>query len=297
MRFVIAGASGFLGTALRAALARRGHEVVRLVRADSPSTMDSRWDPYNGMVDRDVIGAADVVVNLAGAQLARPWTSSYRQTILKSRVATTRTLAEAVAAADDKPALIAQSAIGVYGSDRGDTVLEETTPREGEGFLRRVVEKWEAACAPAEQAGARVCVLRTGVVLDKRGGVLQLMLPLFRLGLAGRLGSGRQYFSAVSLDDWVDATIFLAEHDSAAGPFNVVGPQPPTNAEFTKALAGALHRPAKLAVPAVVLRTALGEASGELLGSLRVFPVAVKEAGYSFQHRTIAEIVQAALAR
>ncbi|MDQ3275959.1 MAG: TIGR01777 family oxidoreductase [Actinomycetota bacterium] len=297
MRFVIAGASGFLGTALRAALAERGHEVVRLVRADSPSALDSRWDPSAGRVDRDLIGAADVVVNLAGAPLARPWTSSYRQTILQSRIATTRTLAEAVAAADKKPAFVAQSAIGFYGNERGDTVLEETTPAEGDGFLRRVVQRWEAACAPAEQAGARVCRLRTGVVLDRRGGVLQLMLPLFRLGLAGRLGSGRQYFSAVSLDDWVDATIFLAEHDSAAGPFNVVGPQPPTNAEFTKALAGAVHRPAKIAVPAVVLRTALGEASGELLGSLRVLPVALEEAGYTFRCRSIDELVRAALVR
>ncbi|MDP9444141.1 MAG: TIGR01777 family oxidoreductase [Actinomycetota bacterium] len=295
MRFVVAGSSGFLGTALRDTLAQRGHEVVRLVRGDSPSPQASRWDPYAGEVDRGVIGAADVVVNLAGAPLARPWTSSYRKAILDSRVATTRTLAEAVAAVDPKPTLLAQSAVAIYGSDRGDTGLGETTPGEGEGFLRRVVQDWEAAAVPAEEAGARVCRMRTGVVLDRRGGVLPLMLPAFRLGLGPRIGSGEQYFPLISLGDWVDAAVFLAEHDSAAGPFNLVGPQPATNAEFTAALARALHRPAILRVPAALVRRALGEMSVELLGSLRVLPTALRDQGFAFHQQTVDEIVRAAL--
>jgi uncharacterized protein len=295
MRYVIAGSSGFLGAALRDALARAGHDVVRLMRAESPSPYDSRWDPYAGQVDLDVIESADVVVNLAGSPLARPWTSSQRASIRGSRVASTATLSKAVAATDRRPAFLAQSAIAAYGSDRGDEVLEESTAPRGGGFLHDVVSEWEEATEAAEQAGARVCRMRTGIVLHRSGGALRSMLPAFRLGVAGRLGSGRQYFSTISLQDWVAAVLFLGSAPASSGTFNLTGPQPVTNAEFTEALGRRLHRPTRLAVPAVVLRTVLGEASGELLGSLRVVPAALEAAGFGFQHRGIDETLAAAL--
>jgi uncharacterized protein (TIGR01777 family) len=300
MRYVIAGSSGFLGTALREACARDGHEVVRLVRGDSPSPSDSRWDPASGQVDLDVIASADVVVNVAGAPLARPWTSSQREAIRRSRVDTTSTLARAIADVGGGPAFLAQSGIAAYGSDRGDKVLEESTPAEGGGFLHGVVREWEAAAAPAETAGARVCHLRTGVVIDRKGGPLPLMLPAFRLGLGGPIGSGDQYFSVISLTDWVGAVRFLGAggvqgDGGPSGDFNLTAPLPPTNEEFTKALGAKLHRPTKLRVPAFVLRKTLGELSGEILGSLRVVPAALESAGYRFQHRSVDAVLDSAL--
>jgi uncharacterized protein len=296
MRYVIAGSSGFLGTALRDALARAGHDVVRLMRGDSPSRYDSRWDPAAGQVDLSVIEAADVVVNLAGAPLARPWTASHRKAIRASRVSTTATLAEAISAVGNRPAFLAQSAIAYYGSDRGDVVLDETTPPAGGGFLHEVVQDWEAATLAAEKAGARVCHLRTGIVIDRRGGPLPLMLPVFRLGLGGPLGSGEQYFSLVSLADWTSALLYLGENKATAGPYNLTAPQPPTNAEFTAAMGRRLHRPTKLRVPEPVLRTTLREASNELLGSLWVVPGRLQSAGFAFRHRTADDVVAAGLA-
>jgi uncharacterized protein len=295
MRYVIAGSSGFLGTALREALAREGHQVVRLMRGGSPSAYESQWDPYAGEVDLDVIGSADVVVNLAGVNVARPWTSKNRTAIRDSRIATTMTLAKAIAAVDTRPAFLAQSAIAAYGSDRGDTALTEATAAEGGGFLHGVVREWEAATEAAERAGARVCHLRTGVVIDRRGGALQAMLPIFRLGLGGRLGSGRQYFSVISLADWVGAVLFLGSAPQTSGAFNLTAPVPPTNAEYTAALGRRLHRPTRATVPAVVLRKTLGELSGELLGSLRVLPAGLEAAGYTFAHRTVDEVLSAGL--
>lgn len=295
MRYVVAGSSGFLGTALREALARRGHHVVRLTRGDSPSAYDSKWDPYAGEVDLDVVASADVVVNLAGVNIARPWTSKNRKAIRDSRIATTTTLAKAIAAVDGRPAFLAQSAIAAYGSDRGDIPLTEATAAQGGGFLHGVVREWEAATEAAEQAGARVCHLRTGIVIDRHGGALQAMLPIFRLGLGGRLGSGQQYFSVISLADWVNAVLFLGSAPQTSGAFNLTAPVPPTNEEYTKTLGRRLHRPTKAAVPAVVLRKTLGELSGELLGSLRVFPAGLEAAGYTFEHRTVDDVLGAAL--
>ena len=295
MKWVIAGSSGFLGTALRDALAREGHQVVRLMRGESPSPYDSRWDPYAGQVDLSVIETADVVVNLAGAPLAQPWTASHRRAIRESRVRTTTTLADAVASVGGRPAFLAQSAIAYYGSDRGDTVLEETTaPAEG-GFLHDVVQEWEAATGSAENAGARVCRLRTGVVIDRRGGPLPLMLPVFRLGLGGPLGSGEQSFSVVSLADWTSAVLHLGATAATTGPYTLTAPQPPTNAEFTAALARQVHRPARLRVPERVLRVTLREAAGELLGSLRVVPARLEASGFAVRHRSVDDVIAAAL--
>jgi uncharacterized protein len=301
VRVVVAGASGFLGTALRRALADRGDDVVRLVRGPVESAAESRWDPTRAEVDDGVIAAADVVVCLSGANLFRPpWTSAYKQTLRSSRVGPVATLARsvarAVAGADGNPAFLAGSAIGYYGPDRGDAMLDETSP-PGSGFVSELVQDWERAAHPAEKAGARVCYLRSGIVLDRSGGALPLMRLPFWLGLGGRIGSGRQYFSVVSLADWVGAVMFLATEASSAGPYAVTAPAPPTNAEFTRELAAELRRPAILRVPAAPLRLLLREAAGELLGSLRVIPRRLEEAGFGFRDRDVAAVLARGLSR
>jgi uncharacterized protein (TIGR01777 family) len=293
MRVAIAGSSGFLGTALREHLRANGHSVVRLVRSEPSGADESRWDPYAGTVDAALLGGCDVVVNLAGVPIARLWTAKNRAAILRSRVATTRTLATALAGLPQPPALLAQSGIDYYG-DRGAESVDESSPA-GTGFLAEVVEKWEAATAPASAAGVRVCRLRTGVVLHPRGGALHLMLVPFRLGVGGRLGSGRQYMSALSLTDWVRAAYFLATTSTASGAYNLVAPHPPTNAELTEELGRALHRPTKLLVPSFALRKALGGLSSTLLGSLRAQPKRLTDAGFTFEHPDIAAILHAGL--
>ncbi|MGI8675804.1 MAG: TIGR01777 family oxidoreductase [Nocardioidaceae bacterium] len=297
MRFVIAGSSGFLGTALRDHLAGGGHTVIRLVRGSAATPSESTWDPHAGAVDTDVVAAADVVVNLAGAPIAHwPWTTAYRREILRSRVAATSTLARAVASASRPPVFLVASGIAGYGDDRGAEVLTESST-DGSGFLAGVVRAWEDAAEPARHAGARVCHLRNGLVLGPGGGAFTVMSLPFRLGLGGRIGSGRQYFSAVSLADWVRAVSFLAATDDAEGRYNVSCPHPGTNADFTRLLAAALHRPAIMWVPAVALRTALGGLADQVLGSLRVYPQRLTEAGFEFQHPDLAAIVRAALRR
>ena len=285
MRVVAAGVSGFLGTALRDALARQGHQVVTLVRGEASGPTQSRWDPYAGQVDRDVIAAADAVVNLAGAPIARwPWNRSYKRTLLQSRVQTTRTLAHALVDTHDPGRAVVwlnASGVGAYGEGRGDEVLTEDSAT-GSGFLADVVRQWEAETQPAQDAGVRVCRLRTSVVLDKRGGALPLMLAPFRLGGGARFGSGHQYFAVISLRDWVSATLHLMTQTGFSGVYNLALPTPPTNREFTEALARQLHRPALLAVPTAPLRLVLGDLSNELLESLRVVPQRLLDAGFSF---------------
>lgn len=297
MRFVISGSSGFLGTALRDRLARDGHEVVRLVRGSAATPSESTWDPYAGEVDEAVVGGADVVVNLAGASIAHwPWTADHRRSILRSRVVTTATLARAVAAAASPPTFLAGSGVARYGDDRGDQELAESAA-DGEGFLADVVRAWEDAAQPARDAGARTCHLRTSVVLGPGGGAFSLMSLPFRVGLGARLGQGRQWFSAVSLDDWVGATLFLANDAETSGPYNIACPQPVTNAEFTRVLASALHRRAPLRVPSLALRATLGGLATQVLGSLRVLPRRLTEAGFAFEHHDIDSVVRAALRR
>ncbi|MPZ96301.1 MAG: TIGR01777 family protein [Propionibacteriales bacterium] len=296
MKYLIAGSSGFLGTGLRAALADHGDEVTRLVRRQPVSAYESQWDPYTRQVDQRFVDNADVVVAIAGAPIVRPWTSGRRRAIYDSRLAATRTLANAISRSEQPPAFLVQSGVAAYGTYRADTVVDEDDPGEGTGFLRRVVLAVEDAAAEATPAGARVCLLRTGAVLHKSGGALKLMLPAFRLGIAGQVGDGRQYFPAISRRDWVGAVIHLAEDSEASGPFILTAPEPPTNAEFTQAVARALHRPARLRVPGVVFEKTAGELAGELLGSMRAVPRRLIESGYEFQDRTIDEVVAAALA-
>ena len=297
MRFVLAGGSGFLGTALRDHLAREGHEVLRLVRGEAMSPHESTWDPYAGQVDRAVIESADVVTCLSGANLAHfPWTESYKKTFLTSRTATTRTLAAAVAASDRKPALLAQNGIAGYG-DRGDTVITERSPHDADTFVGGVTREWEAATAPAAEAGARVVVMRSGVVLDRRGGALKPMLLQFKAGLGGPIGDGTQYFATISLVDWLRAATWLAGNDQASGPYNLTAPTQATNEEVTRSLARLLHRPAFVRAPAAALRTALPDVSSELLSSQRVEPRRLLDEGFTFEHPTLEERLLAALGR
>jgi len=296
MRVVLAGGSGFLGTAWRDHLAREGHEVVRLVRGEALSAGESHWDPYTGEVDRSVIEGADVVANLAGAPLAHwPWSESYQRTFTASRVATTRTLAEAVARSDRKPALLAQSGVAGYG-DQGDRRLTEDAPTDADTFMGGVVRAWEAASGPAEAAGARVVRMRTAVILDRRGGALQPLLLVYRAGLGGPVGPGTQYFSTMSLRDWLRAATFLATRDDARGVYNLSAPGATTNADFSRALARRLHRPSVVPVPAFALNGLAGTVSSELLNSTRVEPARLLSEGFTFEHPTLEARLDAALA-
>jgi uncharacterized protein (TIGR01777 family) len=295
MKLVLAGVSGFLGTAWRDHLAREGHEVVRLVRGEPMSAAESRWDPYAGVVDRAVIESADVVGTLSGAPLEHwPWTASYKRTFTESRVATTRTLAEAVAASDRKPALLAQNGIAGYG-DRGEAPLTEDSEFDADTFMGRVTRAWQDATTPAAEAGARVAVMRTGIVLDKRGGALKPLLLVFKSGLGGPVGPGTQYFSTISMPDWVRAATHLATHDESSGAYNVSAPHATTNAEFGKALGRMLHRPAVVPVPARAIRTVAGAVSSELLNSTRVEPARLLAEGFAFEHPTLNERLACAL--
>lgn len=295
MRFVIAGASGQTGTALGRHLRERGHEVVALVRRDARSASESPWSPSTGAVDEDLIASADVVVNLAGASPQRiPWTPAYKRKILDSRVSATRTLARAVAGSPSKPALLSASGVTVYGAQRGPELLTETS-RSGSGFLCMVALRWEEEASAAADAGARVCFIRTSATLDASGGLLAMMLPVFRLGLGARFGDGSQYFSCLSLRDWVRAVTTLAEDESAAGAYNLACPQPTTNAELTRELARRLHRPAVLRVPAAPMRLLLGEQANGVLGSMRVRPARLLDAGFEFRDPDVGAILDTAL--
>lgn len=297
MRIVIAGASGFLGQAWRTHLATQGHDVVRLVRSEAMSTNESTWDPYAGKVDQSVVDGADVVANLAGAPIARwPWTEAYQRTLHDSRIETTRTLAEAVARSPRPPTFLAQSGVAGYG-DRGEEVLTETSTTPADTVLGRITREWEAATAPAADAGARVCIMRTAVVLDKRGGALKPLRLLFRAGLGGPLGDGRQYFPTISLEDWVRAATFLAEGSHCSGVYLLSGPGTTTNAELTALLGDLLHRPTLVRAPAWPMRKVLGELSNELLGSVRVEPEHLLADGFEFAHPTLRDRLTAGLGR
>jgi uncharacterized protein (TIGR01777 family) len=297
MKLVLAGASGFLGTAWRDHLAQQGHEVVRLVRGEPMSAQESRWDPYAGQVDASVIEDCDVVACLSGAPLAHwPFTEKYKQVFTESRLATTGTLARAIAASDRKPVFLAQNGIAGYG-DRGDAVITEDTPFDAPTFMGDVSRRWAEAADPAADAGARVVLLRTGIVLDKRGGAFKLLSRLFRTGLGGPLGDGQQYFSTISLRDWVRAATHLAGAPDATGPYNVTGPMPLTNEEFSRALARMLRRPSAVRAPSWPVDKLLGDISSELLGSARVVPQRLEDDGFVFDHRTQEEIISAALGR
>ncbi len=285
MKVLVSGSSGLIGSALVASLTGEGHEVVRLVRGDAVSPAAGRvpWDPGAGALDLGAVAGTDAIINLSGAGIGdHRWTDGYRREVLESRLNATRLLAHAAAVLEPRPrAFLSASAIGYYG-DRGDEILTEES-QGGEGFLAGLCRQWEEATAEAEEAGVRTCHLRSGIVLAGKGGALGKQLPLFRLGVGGRLGSGRQWVSWISLSDEVGAIGHVLA-SALTGPVNLTAPAPVTNAEFTRALAAALHRPAVAAVPRFALRLALGGemADDMVLASQRVHPTRLQGSGYRF---------------
>ena len=294
MRFLVAGASGFLGSHLRTSLIEAGHDVTALVRR-APRAGEVQWDPYSADLDLGLVERADVVVNLAGSPtLGNPHSRAWAERLRTSRVTTTQVLADAIAASDRRPAFLAGNAVGFYG-DHGDQPVTEDADSRGNSLLSTVTIAWQAAAQPAVDAGARVCILRTSPVMDRRNPPLRQQLLQFKAGLGGRMGSGRQYMPMISLRDWLAAVTFLAERDGTSGPVNLGCPEAPTNAEFTQQLARLVHRPAFMNVPAGVLKVAAGPMAPELLGSVRVVPRVLTDAGFEFSDRDAAEVLASAV--
>ncbi|MEU4132930.1 TIGR01777 family oxidoreductase [Streptomyces wuyuanensis] len=300
MRIAVTGASGLIGStlvrSLRAGGPGGGHEVVRLVRRAPAADDEVRWDPARQYVDAAGLVGCEAVVHLAGAGVGeRRWSEAYKKEIRDSRVLGTAALAEALASLEEPPrVLVCGSAIGYYG-DTGDRAVDESSP-PGTGFLPGVCEEWEAAAAPAEEAGVRVAFARTGLVVAREGGAWGRLFPLFRAGLGGRLGSGSQFWSFISLQDEVAALRHIVEADTLSGPVNLTAPDPLTNREVTAAMGRVLHRPTLFTVPPIALRVYLGEFAEDVLGSQRVLPRKLLESGFVFSHPSIDAAIRAALA-
>lgn len=296
VRIAITGSSGLIGTALRRSLEGDGHEVVPMVRGDAPPGAIS-WDPAGGRLDPAALSGVDAVVNLAGEPIGEHrWTAAAKRRIVESRIRTTTLLSEGIAAVDGGPrVLLSGSGQGFYGRDRGDEVLTESSG-PGDDFLARLCVDWETATKPAEAAGARVVHLRTSLVLDRDGGVLPRMALPIKLGVGGRLGSGRQWMSWITLQDHVAAMRFLLEAE-VRGPVNVATPDPATNARLTKALGAELHRPTLVVAPAFALRLALGRerADNLIFASQRLAPTVLQDAGFVFSQPTLAGALESVL--
>ncbi|MFD7628085.1 TIGR01777 family oxidoreductase [Streptomyces sp. NPDC059851] len=297
MRIAVTGSTGLIGSALVRSLRADGHDVVRFVRREPAAPDEVRWDPRRGYVDPAGLAGCAAVVHLAGAGIGdHRWTAAYKKEIRDSRVNGTAAVARAVAAMDEPPAVfVSGSAVGYYG-DAGDRTVDETAPA-GRGFLPEVCVQWEAAAAPAREAGVRTVLARTGLVVSGKGGAWGRMFPVFRAGIGGRLGDGRQYWPFISLHDEVAALRHLIDSPQLSGPVNLTAPEPPTNREVTAAMGRVLHRPTLLAVPAPVLRLVLGELSEDVLGSQRAQPVRLLESGFVFRHPRVEDAVRAAVAR
>jgi uncharacterized protein (TIGR01777 family) len=299
MRIAVTGSTGLIGSALVRSLLDDGHEVVRLVRREPQERADGsvevRWNPPLRAIDRKGLTGVDAAVHLAGAGVGdQRWTARYKRRIHDSRILGTATLADALAALPKPPrVLVSGSAVGYYGQT-GDAVIDESAPAGGD-FLARVCVEWEAATAPAADAGIRVAHARTGLVVGSGGGAFARLFPLFKLGLGGRLGDGRQYWSFISLRDEVASLRHLIDTQGLSGPFNLTAPVPVTNAEVTAALGRVLRRPTVFAVPEFALKAALGEMAVEVVGSHRCVPTRLLDSGFRFAHTTVDQAIQAAL--
>lgn len=294
MKVVVSGASGLIGSALVPALEAAGHDVLRLVRRDARGASEVAWDPGAGTVDAARLAGVDAAVSLSGANLNRRWTAARKREIRDSRVSSTSLLARTLAELEPRPRVfVSAGGCGIYG-DRGDEVLTEESEL-GTGFLTDVGRAWEAAADPARAAGLRVVSFRQGMVLTRDGGALRQMLLPFKLGVGGRVASGRQWWSWVSLDDLVAAYLFVLESE-LAGPVNLASPSPVTSAAFAKALGRALHRPAVLPVPAVTIKVLFGE-RGEavVLEGQRTLPARLLDAGFTFSYADLDAALERAL--
>lgn len=284
-RVAIAGSSGLIGDALSSFLRARGDEVVHLVRREPEAPHEVEWDPASGRLDSAALGSLTAAVNLAGAGIGdKRWTDEYKHLLVSSRVDSTRTLATALAELGGDVRLVNGSAMGFYG-DRGDDLLDESEPA-GSAFLSGLVQQWEAAAAPAVDAGASVAYARTGLVFAA-GGMMERVLPLARLGLGGPLGSGRQWWSWITLQDEVRALAHLLDRPDITGPVNMVAPHPERQKDVMRALGRLLNRPAVLPAPRLALQVVLGELSSDILSSQRLDPGVLRTTGFTWEHEDI----------
>lgn len=290
-RVAITGASGMIGGALSTFLSGRGDAVLHLVRRPARTAAEISWDPEQRVLDPTALSGVDAVVHLAGVNVGdKRWTPSRKQEIFASRVDSTHTLAAALAEADHPIRLVSQSAVGYYGSDRGNEVLTEES-ESGHGFLAEVVRAWEAAAEPARSAGLPVAHSRTGIVLAAGSGAMAPLLRLAQLGLAGPLGSGEQYWPWITLRDTVRALAHLVDHPEMQGPVNVVGPAPARQKDIAAELARQLHRPALLPAPGIGVRLYVGEFANDILGSQRVLPIRLSENGFVHEDNTLPKAI------
>lgn len=292
MKIAVTGASGFLGRVLCESLEADGHTLLRIGRG---AESDVQWNPARGILDAGKLEGVDAVINLAGSAIARRWTAERRRELRDSRVQSTRLISQAIASLERKPmALLSGSSVGIYGS-RGDEVLDDTSS-SGADYLAELGREWESCTRAAEAAGIRVAHLRTGIVLHPDGGALAKMLLPFQLGVGGPLGSGKQWMSWISREDWVRAVKFVLHTDALRGPVSIVGPEPVTSATFASTLARILGRPSLMRVPAFALKLLYGEmAEATVLASQRVMPRKLEDAGFQFEHRSLATALRAGL--
>jgi uncharacterized protein (TIGR01777 family) len=293
----VSGSTGLIGSAIVRVLTQRGNAVRALVRRPAQNEDEISWDPEHETIDAARLVGVDAVINLAGESLAQRWSDSTKRKIRDSRVKGTAALSRAIASLDQRPAaMLSGSAIGIYGL-RGDETLDESSTLGGD-FLASVASEWESATKPAVDAGIRVVNLRSGLVLSPSGGALEKLLTPFRLGVGGRLGDGKQWWSWIALSDYVEAVMFLLADAKTAGPVNLVAPNPVTNAEFTRVLARVLRRPAFFHVPRAALTLAMGEmAEATVLASQRIRPRRLLEAGFNFSLPTLEAALRAELTR
>ena len=299
MRFAITGSTGLIGSAVTRELRARGHDVTRVVRSYSDIPHGERaviWHPAEGIIEQHGLENHDVFIHVAGESIAGVWTDGKKRRIRESRVRGTALLADTIAQLEHKPrAFFSASAMGFYGADRGDEILDERSTA-GRGFLADVAREWEAATRPAQDAGIRVVTMRFGNVMSRDGGLLGAVLPVFKLGLGAPLGDGRQYWSWISIDDITPAIIHLLDRTNISGPVNFTAPDPVTNEVFTRTLASVVHRATIFKLPAFAMKLAPGGMGDEmLLASQRMVPTRLLESGYSFRFPTLRAALEAQL--